>query len=40
MFNTLYETVTYIHMLSSLNNKLKNDYVFFQFLNVVNMISS
>ncbi len=40
MFNTSYETIIYAHILSSLNNKLKNDYVFFQFLNVVDIISS
>ncbi len=40
MFNALYESVTCAHVSSSLNNKLKNDYVLFQFLNVVNMMSS
>ncbi len=40
MFNTSYETVMYAHVSNSLNNKLKNDYVFFQFLNVVDVISS
>ncbi len=29
MFNTSYETVTCTHVLSSLNNKLKNNYVLF-----------
>ncbi len=40
MFNALYKTVTYAHVLSSLDNKLKNDCVFFQFLNVVDMMFS
>ncbi len=37
MFNTSYETVTYAHVSSFLNNELKNNYVLFQFLNVVNI---
>ncbi len=40
MFNTSYETVTCAHILSSLNNELKNDCIFFQFLNIVDVISS
>ncbi len=40
MFNTSYETVTYAHVLSFLNNKFKNDYVFFQFLNIINVMFS
>jgi len=40
MFNALYETIMYAHVLSFLNNKLKNDCIFFQFLNVVDVISS
>ncbi len=40
MFNALYETVTYAHVSSSLNNELKNNCIFFQFLNVVDVISS
>ncbi len=40
MFNALYKTVTYAHVLSSLDNELKNDCILFQFLNVVDMISS
>ncbi len=40
MFNTSYKTVTYAHVSSSLDNKLKNDCIFFQFLNVVDMMSS
>ncbi len=30
MFNASYETVTCAHVLSSLNNELKNDCIFFQ----------
>ncbi len=40
MFNTLYETITYAYISSSLNNELKNDCIFFQFLNVVDVMSS
>ncbi len=40
MFNALYETITCAHISSSLNNKLKNDCIFFQFLNVVDVIFS
>ncbi len=40
MFNALYETITYAHISSSLNNKLKNDYVFFQSSNVINIMFS
>ncbi len=38
MFNTSYETITYAHVLSSLNNELKNNYIFFQFANVVDVM--
>ena len=38
MFNASYETITYAHVLSSLNNELKNDYIFFQFSNVVDVM--
>ncbi len=40
MFNALYKTVTYAHVLNSLNNELKNDCIFFQCLNVVDVMSS
>ncbi len=40
MFNTSYETVMCAHISSSLDNELKNDCVFFQFLNVVDVMSS
>ena len=40
MFNTLYETVMYTHILSFLNNELKNNCILFQFLNVIDMIFS
>ncbi len=40
MFNTLYETVIYTHVLSSLDNELKNDCIFFQSSNIINMMSS
>ncbi len=40
MFNTSYETITYAHVLSSLDNELKNNCILFQFLNVVDVISS
>ncbi len=39
MFNTSYKTVMCAHVLSFLDNKLKNDCVLFQFLNVVDVIS-
>ncbi len=29
MFNTSYKIVMYTHVLNSLNNELKNDYIFF-----------
>ena len=40
MFNASYRTVMYAHDSSFLDNKLKNDCVLFQFLNVVDVISS
>ncbi len=40
MFNASYKTITYAHVLSSLNNELKNDYFLFQFSNVVDVMSS
>ncbi len=40
MFNASYETVTCAHISSSLNNELKNDCIFFQFLNIVDVIFS
>jgi len=40
MFNASYETVMYAHVSSSLDNELKNDCILFQFLNVVDVISS
>ncbi len=40
MFNASYETITCAHTSSSLNNELKNDYVLFQSLNVVDVMSS
>ncbi len=40
MFNASYETIIYAHVSSSLNNELKNDCVFFQSSNVVDVISS
>ncbi len=40
MFNALYKTVTCAYVLSFLNNKLKNDCVFFQFLNIIDVMSS
>ncbi len=40
MFNALYETVTYAHVSSSLDNEFKNDCIFFQFSNIVDVISS
>ncbi len=40
MFNALYKTVMCAHVSSSLDNELKNDYVFFQFSNVVDVMFS
>ncbi len=40
MFNASYETVMCAHVSSSLNNKLKNDCIFFQFLNIVDVMFS
>ncbi len=40
MFNASYKTVMCAHVSSSLDNKLKNNCIFFQFLNVVDMMSS
>ena len=40
MFNTSYKTVMYTHISSSLDNELKNDCIFFQSLNVVDMMFS
>ncbi len=40
MFNASYETVTCAYVSSSLDNELKNDCIFFQFSNVVDMMSS
>ncbi len=40
MFNASYETVTYAHVLNSLDNELKNDCILFQFLNLVDVMSS
>ncbi len=40
MFNALYKTITCAHVLNSLDNELKNDCVFFQFSNVVDVMSS
>ncbi len=40
MFNASYKTVMYAHILSSLDNELKNDCIFFQFSNVVDVIYS
>ncbi len=40
MFNASYETVMYTHVSSFLNNELKNDYVLFQFLNIIDVIFS
>ncbi len=40
MFSASYETVTYAHVSSSLDNELKNNYVLFQFLNVVDVMFS
>ncbi len=39
MFNASYETITCAHVLSFLNNKLKNNCILFQFLNIINVIS-
>ncbi len=38
MFNASYKTITYAHVLSSLNNELKNNYIFFQFANIVDVM--
>ncbi len=40
MFNALYETVTYAHVSNSLDNEFKNDCIFFQSLNIVDVMSS
>ncbi len=40
MFNASYKTVTCAHVSSFLDNELKNDCVFFQFSNVVDVMSS
>jgi len=40
MFNTLYETVMCAHILNFLNNELKNDCIFFQFSNIIDVIFS
>ncbi len=40
MFNASYKTVMCAHILSFLDNELKNDYVLFQSLNVVDVMSS
>ncbi len=40
MFNALYETVMCAHVSNSLDNELKNDCIFFQFSNVVDMMFS
>ncbi len=40
MFNASYKTVMCAHISSFLNNELKNDCIFFQFLNVVDMMFS
>ncbi len=40
MFNASYKTVTCAHVSNSLDNELKNDCVLFQFLNVVDVMSS
>ncbi len=40
MFNTLYKTVTYAHVSSFLDNELKNDCIFFQFSNIVDVMFS
>ncbi len=39
IFNALYKTIICIHVLSFLNNELKNNCIFFQFLNIADMIS-
>jgi len=39
MFSASYETVTCVHISSSLNNELKNDCIFFQFSNVADVMS-
>ena len=40
MFNISYKTIMYTHVSNSLNNKLKNDCIFFQFLNIIDMMFS
>ncbi len=40
MFNTSYETVMYAHASSSLNNEFKNNCIFFQSLNIIDVMSS
>jgi len=40
MFNASYKTITYAHVLSFLDNELKNDCILFQFSNVVDVMSS
>ncbi len=40
IFNASYETVTCAYVLNSLNNKFKNDCIFFQFLSVVDVMFS
>ncbi len=40
IFNASYETVMCAHVSSFLNNELKNDCIFFQFSNVVDVIFS
>ncbi len=40
MFNTSYKTVMCTHISSSLNNELKNNCIFFQFLNIIDVMFS
>ncbi len=40
MFNALYKTIICAHVSSSLDNKLKNDYILFQSLNIVDVMFS
>ncbi len=40
MFSALYKTVMYAHVLNFLNNELKNDCIFFQFSNIVDVMFS
>ena len=40
MFNASYETITCAHVLNSLDNEFKNDCIFFQFLNVIDVMFS